>query len=476
MERTRLPTLQTLAARDNSLDDLGILIQRLVLTRKEGRYLEWKQFPPLGPSVGNGPKYRMVKAAISFANWEGGFIIFGVAPNGEWRGLDEAALAVVDPASLSELVNGCIFPEIPHLNYIDFRHDGKLFALLHVPPSVAAPHVTTKDVVEKDSKGTLRNVLARHALYCRQGAKSDLATPSQHHQLLSRRTERLRDELLRRVKEVAVPFPVISSTGHSSSTGATITVARLTKDPNAPAVRLTRQQDGAAGIMLHEELSDGLFDEINNVIEANTLLSGGKDAFFLGESIYYRIYAERQHVQSVASRLALLARTGLHDFYAPNLFWLLRLPPAESAAAIRHAAEDIKSPQIHGLIRLVTLLGRKASDWLWEKMELSWHRYAQKPDYYWTFQEMRAATANDSRLAALRVGKRALIEVPEGNPIAIDSLLSSPLESASLLSHACVAVFSGRKEFRQSARYLDVLTYGAELKSAAPAIMEVLVS
>jgi len=44
--------------------------------------------------------------------------------------------------------------------------------------------------------------------------------------------------------------------------------------------------------MLHEELSDGLFDEINNVIEANTLLSGGKDAFFLGESIYYRIYAE----------------------------------------------------------------------------------------------------------------------------------------------------------------------------------------
>ncbi len=133
------------------------------LTSKENRHLEWKQHPPLGPSVGNGPKYRMVKAAVSFANWEGGFVVFGVDRNGEWRGLTEAELEVVDPANLGELINGCIFPEIPVLNYIDFHHKRKLFALLHVPPSPLAPHVTTKEIVEKDSAGKLRPVLARHA-------------------------------------------------------------------------------------------------------------------------------------------------------------------------------------------------------------------------------------------------------------------------------------------------------------------------
>jgi hypothetical protein len=450
------------------------LVKRFLLTTKENRHLEWKEHPPLGPGVGNGPKYRMVKAAVSFANWLGGFVLFGVDRNGSWVGLAEEGLAFVDPASLYELINGCIFPEIPNLNYIDFRHEGKLFALLHVPPSSQSPHVVTKEVVEKDASGQVRPVLARHALYCRQGAKSDLATAQQHQQIIAVRTEWVRDELLRRVKEVPVHSLAPTQSGGPGAVAGSLTVTRLTTDPEAPVVRVTRGREGTAGILLHEELSDGLFDEINNVVDANSLLAGGREAFLLGEPIYYRIYAERQHVQPASPRLGLLARTGLHDLYGPNLFWILQMDPEAVASVIRGAAENIKSPQVHGLIRLVTLMGRQASDWLWNKLQRIWSGHTQRPDYLWAFKEIRSRRTGDLRLISLRTAGRSLVDLPDAAAVTVESLLGSPSEAAGHLSRVCLAVFNGAKEFKQSARILDILAYGSEINAAGTRIVEAL--
>lgn len=446
------------------------------MARKEGRHLEWKQHPPVGPGVGNGLKYRMVKAALSFANWEGGFILFGVSPDGTWSGINEAEVAEIDPATLYELINGCVFPELPNLHYVDFRSGGKFFGLLHVPPSQSAPHITTKDVVEKLIDGKLRTVLARHALYCRQGAKSDLATPMQHHQILQRRTEAVRDELLRRVKEVPVAIPTPGGRLPGGSSPASLVVARLTKDGSAPAFRVTRAKDSSAGILVHEELSDGLFDEINNVVDANALLARGGSQFLLGDSIYYRIYAERGHVESLPERFRLLARTGLHDFYAPHLFWLLGLPPTEAAAVLVEAATELKDPQVYSLIRLATLLGPRGSSWLWKFFEKAYSRMSQPPDHYFTFKDMRKLKVADARLAALRLTGKATIDITGQPPLSVEKLLGAPTEASAALSKTCMIVFENRKraDARQAARLLDVLAYGNEFSAMAQEILDAL--
>ena len=54
-------------------------------------------------------------------------------------------------------------------------------------------------------------------------------------------------------------------------------MARITDDPSAPAVRLTRSKDDSSGFFLHEELYDGLFEEINNVLDANDLIAEGRN-------------------------------------------------------------------------------------------------------------------------------------------------------------------------------------------------------
>jgi hypothetical protein len=70
----------------------------------------------------------------------------------------------------------------------------------------------------------------------------------------------------------------------------------VVNDLKAVPVRLTRDRSVASGYFIHEEISDGIFDEINNVIDANRALARGQQHFLLGQLIYYRIYAERQHV------------------------------------------------------------------------------------------------------------------------------------------------------------------------------------
>jgi hypothetical protein len=247
------PPLKRLAAGDDPLSDLESVVRRLEQTAKENSHLEWKQHPPTGPTVPPRAKYRMVKAAVSFANSDGGFILFGVSPDGNWSGLQDSEIAAADPAHIFELVNGCLFPEIPHINYTTFTRRGRLFAILHVPPSLAAPHVTTREICDRDAAGHVKDTLIhKYAVYTRQGAKSSLATPQHHHQIVERRTRQLHDELVRRVKEVPA-LSAATTASKPSNVSSTITIIRQTGDPTATPVRLTRSKEGVAGVLLHEE-------------------------------------------------------------------------------------------------------------------------------------------------------------------------------------------------------------------------------
>jgi hypothetical protein len=351
--------LSALAVETDPLEHLDEVVARLRSSTAESRVLEWKTNGLFGAHVTIRTRYRSVKAAISFANTDGGFLLFGVDPKGAWIGLQESELAELDPAKITELVNGVVFPELPIINYAQFAETGEQFALVHVPPSPLIPHVTTKDITEIDPGGVRKIVLAKHTVYYRLGAKSEPATPIQHQRIVERRTVRLRDELVRRVKEVPVPVFVPGRAGPMPS-GTAVTVARLTNDPSAPVVRVTRAPSQAAGVLLHEELSDGLFEEISIVLDANRLLAGGSDRFLLGEEIYYRIYAERHHVH-LADSHALLLRTALRDLHGPFLFWLTTVPHASVAKELLEVIEAPKHPLVLGAFRAVILLGKAAT-------------------------------------------------------------------------------------------------------------------
>jgi Putative DNA-binding domain len=300
MVRPRLPSMAALARSEDPLSDRNILLQRLKVERPESRHLEWKQTLPFSLSTATRTKYRTVKTIIAYANSEGGFIIFGIDSRGNWIGIAREDIERFDPASLEELLSGSVLPAIPGMSYAHLETDGLHFGVLHIPPSPLMPHVASKEVRE-ESRGQKAGVLlSRWGVYCRHGAKSDLATPEDFERIIARRTDRFKAELLRRVTEIQVPVPTPQADAER------LRVYRLSKAPAAPAMRVTRKAGESSGTLVHEELSDDLFSEINNVLSANLLLTEGRPHFSFGPEIYYRIYSERQRVETSVEAVSRL--------------------------------------------------------------------------------------------------------------------------------------------------------------------------
>jgi hypothetical protein len=470
--RASLRTLASLAGEQNPLEDLGPSIAILRRSTAECRNLEWKSCGLFGPKILQSTKYRAVKAAISFANTDGGFLVFGVDAQGAWAGLSSDDFREFDPAKVTDLINGIVFPDLPFINYATYIEGTASFVILHVPPSGAVPHATTREISSIELSGGRRTVIAKHAVYYRQGAKSDTATPHQLQKLVERRTMHVRDELVRRVREV--PVPVFGTLRAASlGVGTAVTVARITSDPSAPVVRLSRGAGQGSGVLMHEELSDGLFEEINNVLDANGLLARTRDRFVLGEPIYYRVYAERHHVLPSSGHPPLLLRTAM-ELYAPFLFWLTVCDAPTVAATIHRALEAPKHPMILGAFRAVVLLGEDAKSWLKDRLDRRYQHLTQPPEYYWTYHRMVNRPQPDARLAAMRVSPSTAVELADGRSISAKHLLASPEEASGHLSRICLAAFGGETKNRPTARLIDVAAYGTEVEKRAPQLWDAL--
>jgi len=477
MKKKQTVSFRFLAGLENPFQDKSIksvVEKRLLKEKSESRLLEWKLHGPFASEVTKGGKYRIVKAIISFANTVGGFIVFGVNSEGKWIGLNKEEMNEFDPAKITELVNGCVTPDITEFNIYFFPLRKKHFIVLHIPPSKLMPHVTTKEVIEKIEGRKPRTVLVKHMVYCRFGGKTDLARPADYQRIIWRRTDVLREELLRRFKELTVgkASPIkFGGKGH----GVLVRVAESTKDSSMPVVKLTRKVEGTRGMLLHEALSEGLFDEINNVLDANKLLAKGSNKFVLGLEVYYRIYAEREHVEPSNERIELLAQMGVR-FYAPVLYWLLQLPHNRLAEIIREACKDPKASRIYSIMRLAILLGRDVSMWVGDRFDEKWAGERQPPDYYVAFKKMQSSRLKDRRLVALRTKEESRIEFPgEEKRILINDFLECPEKALSFLSRYCVRVFEGRKKEKSICRCLDVLCYGQEFESHGDKIMHALI-
>ena len=468
MRTQRLPTIRAFAKSEDPFDDFELLLKRLRSEKSESRFLEWKAHPPLGASVELALRLRMAKAAFSFANTLGGFIVFGVDQRGRWVGLSRPDLSGVDPSRLAELFNSYATPEIA-FSYRGVEVRGQWFAILHVPPSRLMPHVALKDAVERLPSGKTRTLIAKHAVYVRYGAKSDVASPSHYERIIGARTEYLRQELLRRM-EVPVAVPLASSA--TGGAGASVVhVTHVSSDPSAPTVRLTRDPKEASGVILHEDLAEGLFDEINNILSANRLIARERPRFLLGENVYYRIYAERHHVAEDRESDLLLADCALNDFYAPCLFWLLRLNAANFIDVLCRLLASEKDRPVRAALGLVVLLGPRATAWLKRRLDAS-----QPRRFVFTFERMLARShVPDRRLQALALTRDARLTLPPGEQEhRVGEALDSPELAASLLSRSCMAVFDGQTDLRSACRNLDIIAYGAGIQSRAPEVISLL--
>lgn len=341
--------------------------------------------------------------------------------------------------------------------------------------AVSIPIVFQKPGTYDAGGGKQKTAFGVGTVYFRHGAKSEPGNSEDIRTVIERRLEFIRKSWIKGVRKVvqAPQGSQIITVRPAGSRGTVVVppVLRAVRDPRATPVLLTRDREKASGVFVHEEVSEGIFDEINNVIDANRALARGSRRFFLGLPIYYRIYAERQHVLQREDDLGLLLHSAVCDLYAPSLFWIGAVGDTVVAEAFAELYLRPRGNAIHALLRLSMLLGGDFCDWLCGRWDKKWKRHAQPPSFYFTFKEMKEQALDlDPRLAAARVRAGASLDLG-GNPVAVDDLLGNPQMADSLLSSTCMTVFQNdQPEARSAARMLDYFAYGLQVHGRASGI------
>jgi len=238
-------------------------------------------------------------------------------------------------------------------------------------------------------------------------------------------------------------------------------------------VILTRDKSESQGTLYYETLQDGIFDEINNIIDANHLLSKGDSRFLLGLPMYYRIYAERQFVTFNINRYELFAKTGMINFYAPFIYWLTKLPDEKIAKILFDIYDHGKSPKINNLIKIVIILGGDAIDIFYKLFEKKFERVVQKPNFFYTFQNLIKSRKTNPILKALNSTRSSKTEViNSGKNYTYGDFIDDNNLSLNQLSLISIEVFNGKTTLRSTARELDFLAYGKILSERNEGIIK----
>lgn len=221
---------------------------------------------------------------------------------------------------------------------------------------------------------------------------------------------------------------------------------------------VTRDKNIATGSIYYEELQDGIFDEINNIIDANKLLSKDKFKFMLGLQLYYRIYSERQYVNFNIDIFEMLTKTAMLDFYAPFLFWFTKIPSKNAINLLYDVFQQSKSPKILNLVKISILLGEEASEILINAFDQKFKDQIQKPDYFYTLGELIKSKQTNLILKCLKSSPNKTFLSQTYLDFMNDSKLTK-----STLSNECFNFFSGQSDQKTILRELDYLAYADQI-------------
>jgi hypothetical protein len=441
------------------------LIQKALTAKRESKHVEFKQ----GFDSNLAQDWcEVIKDIVAIANSGGGIIVFGLDNVGTPTGAAFDVIIRIDPADIANKIAKYTGPVDLEFEIRELKKSGHELVAFVIQGS-SIPLVFEKPGTYDVGSGKQRTAFSVGTVYFRHGSKSEPGSSNDIRLVIERQLESIRKSWIKGVRKVvqAPEGSQIVTVQSANRAGASVVLSptmRVVKDPKATPVLLTRDLAKGTGSFIHEEVSDGIFDEINNVIDANRALAKGQQSFFLGQSVYYRIYAERHHVSQTDDDIRLLFHSAVIEFYAPAVFWMLKLPERLIAQTLTELYLGPKTPHIHYFMRIAVLLGNEFCERLYDRWYSKWKRHPQPPSFYWTFENMIAKLKTvDPRVIAARTTPTSDISIEGERSVVVKELLEKPEQAASLLSRVCMRVFEGESNLRSAARNLDYLAYGGDI-------------
>jgi hypothetical protein len=299
------------------------LVDRALNAKRESKYIEFKErFDP----GSMGEWCEVIKDIAAIANSGGGIIVFGLDNTGNLTRNSLDALSKLDPADIANKISRYVGSTQVELEVRQLEKDGvTLYAFVIQPVSI--PIVFQKPGIYDTGAGKQKTAFSVGTVYFRHGAKSEPGTSDDLRGVIERQLEVIRHSWIKGVRKV-VQAPAGSQIiavrpGEKSGITALASTVRVVNDPSATPVLLTRARDeSTVGTFVHEEGSEGIFDEINNVIDANRVLARGNatsfsvhlsiTAFTLRDSTSNRTKRARRCFFTVPSAISMPPRSSGH--------------------------------------------------------------------------------------------------------------------------------------------------------------------
>ena len=147
---------------------------------------------------------EMTKDVLSFANTNGGFLLFGVKDGTfERAGLDDEPASVLgDPNNIQQKINRFIEPPISLLRCKSYRVNNQKFVAVFIPPSLEKTHIISRDGGFKFPTGKEKIVLRKGTSYVRRSGGNHLVDSRDLDDIISRRIEHYKASLLDKIARV----------------------------------------------------------------------------------------------------------------------------------------------------------------------------------------------------------------------------------------------------------------------------------
>ncbi|GJL57032.1 MAG: hypothetical protein NPIRA02_41640 [Nitrospirales bacterium] len=146
----------------------------------------------------------ITKDILSFANTNGGFLLFGIKDGTFERiGLDDNVTRILaDSNNILQKVNRFIEPHISLLRCKSYRVNSNNFVVVFIPPSLGKNHIISQDGSFTHQSGKEKIILRKGTSYVRRSGGNHLVDSRDLDDIINRRMEHYRTSLLDKIARV----------------------------------------------------------------------------------------------------------------------------------------------------------------------------------------------------------------------------------------------------------------------------------
>ena len=230
------------------------------------------------------------------------------------------------------------------------------------------------------------------------------------------------------------------------------------------SIGITRDASKASGILVVEKLSEEIFNDINGIVEASSIMYKRFKEFPLSDLAFHFVYSGRESIMD-EDKLELLLKNG-YQTYMPYYHWLLRISKDKIRRFLERAFKNTRNPRFNSIIRLLVATENESwSDFL-TSFSAKFDNTSQKPAWYWHFDKIR------NTMSSYPIINRAIQLYPNSKLFSypVKDLANNYDLANNLLTEMCIKYSESVCFDRSSLRALDTIVHYNVLKDIIPNI------